>query len=86
MPELQEAVTFHVPEHLMLYRQDTIDRLAYLFPSVKFVLSSTGIACSSSEPLDETSLQREIRYGLLRAKVRAEGLAHRNTLFAAVFH
>lgn len=69
----------------MQYRQDVIDRLAYLCPSVTFALSSTGIACLSSEPFDETLLHQEVRYGLVRAKVRAEGLERRNTLFAAVF-
>jgi hypothetical protein len=55
VPELQEAVTIHVPVHLMQYRQDTIDRLSYLFASVTFEQSSAGIACSSSEPIDRVS-------------------------------
>lgn len=85
MPELKEAVTIHVPAHLMQYRQDTIDRLSYLFASVTFEQSSAGIVCSSSEPIDRTLLQREIRYALVRSKVRVEGLDQRNALFAAVF-
>lgn len=77
--------SFAVPEDLLPYRQETIDRLAYLFPKIKFTAYKTRIECSSDGILDEAKLNEEIRYGLVRSKVRAEGQANRLALYAAVF-
>jgi hypothetical protein len=50
-----------------------------------FSFTDVGIECSSSTDLDQTMLTQEIRYGLARQKIRAEGQQDRTTLYAALF-
>lgn len=76
---------FVVPDGLSSFRQDTIDRLAYLYPDVEFSTCKIGIECRSTAELDLKKLNEEIRYGLFRTKIRAEGQVNRLALFDAVF-
>lgn len=69
----------------MPFAQDTIDRLAYLFPAITFCVNDTGIDCSSSTDLDEVMLSQEIFYNLARQKIRTEGQQDRKALYAALF-
>lgn len=85
MSETHNIATFDIPDHLMPFARDTVDRLAYLFPAITFCVTETGIDCSSSADLDRATLHQEIRYGLARQKIRAEGQQDRTTLYAALF-
>jgi hypothetical protein len=85
LANVPSTAVFHVPSSLRPFAQDTIDRLAYLFPEIMFSFTDVGIECSSSTDLDQTMLTQEIRYGLARQKIRAEGQQDRTTLYAALF-
>ena len=85
MAKLPVTVVFPVPPNLKPFVQDTVDRLAYLFPAITFCVNKTGIECSSSTDLDRATLTQEIRYGLARQKIRAEGQLDRTALYAALF-
>lgn len=85
MSETNNIATFGIPDHLLPFAQDTVDRLAYLFPAITFCVSKTGIECSSSTDLDRAMLTQEIRYGLARQKIRVEGQLDRTALYAALF-
>lgn len=79
------AQEFIVPVSLLPYRQETINRIAYLFPEIEFSVCDSGIQCRSDTTMDHVMLNQEIRYCLFRTKIRAEGQADRSALYAAVF-
>jgi hypothetical protein len=85
LAKVPDIAIFPVPSNLTPFAQDTVDRLAYLFPEIMFSITDAGIECSSSTDLDQVSLTQEIRYGLARQKIRAEGQQERTALYAALF-
>ena len=85
MAEISHTAFFPVSPNLAPFVQDAVDRLAYLFPEITFCISEAGIDCSSSTDLDRIKLNQEIRYGLVRQKIRAEGQPDRTALYAALF-
>ncbi|WP_299350669.1 hypothetical protein [uncultured Shimia sp.] len=85
MAKLPETATFTISPTLMPFAQDTVDRLAYLFPGITFRVTQAGIDCSSNTELDRAMLTQEIWYGLARQKIRTEGQQDRKALYAALF-
>lgn len=76
---------FPVSSTLAPFAQDTVDRLAYLFPEISFFLTEDGIECSSETTLDLPMITQEIRYALVRQKIHADGEQNRTALYAALF-
>jgi len=85
LAKIPHTALFPVSPNLVPFVQDAVDRLAYLFPEITFCITEAGIDCSSSTDLDRIKLTQEIRYGLVRQKIRAEGQLDRTALYAALF-
>jgi hypothetical protein len=80
-----DVAVFPISPSLVPFAQDTVDRLAYLFPNITFALTKDGIQISSDCILDVPMISQEIYYGLARQKIRAEGQQVRASLYAALF-
>lgn len=76
---------FLIPEHLENNCHDAIDRLRYLHPEISFELKGNNLICRAPETVETDAVLQEVYYSLYRSKIRAEGAAHRNALFATVF-
>lgn len=74
-----------VADHLLEFGQETIDRLAYLYPAIGFSIKSGAVECVSDTPIIPKSLNEDLRYGLYRTKIRAENTVNRSLLYKAVF-
>ena len=85
LPKIPHTALFPVAPNLVPFIQEAVDRLAYLFPEITFCITDAGIECSSNTDLDWIMLNQEIRYGLVRQKIRAEGQSDRKALHAALF-
>jgi len=85
LAKIPHTALFPVSPNLVPFVQDAVDRLAYLFPEIIFCVTEAGIDCSSSTDFDRIMLTQEIRYGLARQKICAEGQLHRTALYAALF-
>lgn len=85
LANISKTAIFPVPSKLTPFTEDTVDRLAYLFPEITFFVTKAGIECSSDIDLDLKMITQEVRYNLAREKVRAEGHQNRAALHAALF-
>lgn len=73
-----------VPEPLRGYIAPAVTRLAYLYPTVAFVIRDSVIEAKTTNHLSETLLRREVYYALYREKIFADTLDLRRALVEAV--
>ena len=85
MAKISKTAILPVSLNLTPFAHNTVNRLAYLFPEITFSVTKAGIECSSDTDLDLTMITQEVRYNLVREKVRAEGHNDRAALHAALF-
>jgi hypothetical protein len=74
-----------VPEPLRLYIEAALTRLKYLYPSVRFSITSEGIQAEADDSdITAQAPTREIHYAVYREKIYIETLTMRRSLIEAV--
>jgi hypothetical protein len=74
-----------IPENMRPYADATIARVSYLWPDVAFEFLVDSIKATAAANQDLTKLNRDLRYGLYRAKIQSEHKELKDSLYRAVF-